>query len=95
MGVRTVYNQPMAFRSRSGWAFALLYIAISVALISSQGLFGESFIALILGLPWTLLLAAFEFFNFEPPFVYVLVIAPMVLNAFMLYWIGARLGRNS
>lgn len=70
-----------------------VYVAAAVYLIATQGLFGESFIALILGMPWTLALAAIEFGGAEGNVAVALLVAPMVLNAFLLYWIGSLIGR--
>jgi hypothetical protein len=79
--------------SKSGAGFALAYLALCAYLILSQGLFGESFIALILGLPWSLIFSFFEFFNASAPFVYILLFAPMILNALLLYWAGNKIGK--
>lgn len=84
----------MQFTSKLGMALALIYIVLSVWLIATQGLFGESFITLILGLPWTLLLAYFEFGNVEGALLYVLVLTPLVINALILYWIGSLIENN-
>lgn len=81
--------------SRTGVILAGAYIAICAVLISTQGLFGESFISLILGLPWTLGLAFFEYFNADGALVYALALAPLALNAMILYWIGARVSRRA
>jgi len=70
-----------------------LYLLISVYLIYTQGLFGESFIALILGMPWTLALSYFEFGGVEGAMMYVLILAPIALNALILYTIGKLLSR--
>ncbi len=80
--------------SRLGLIFAAIYILLAVYLIITQGLFGESFIAIILGLPWTLLLSLIEFGGASGPFLYVLIIAPMALNAFILYLIGSLFSRR-
>jgi hypothetical protein len=70
-----------------------IYLAISAYLIYTQGLFGESFIALILGLPWTLILSYFEFGGASGALAYVLILAPIALNAYILYVIGKLLSR--
>ncbi len=75
-------------KTKLGLIFAGTYALIALYFILSQGLFGESFIALILGMPWTLLLAAFEFFNAEGIIAAMLLILPMALNAYILYRIG-------
>jgi len=72
-------------KSQFGLTFSLLYILGSVYLIVTQGLFGESFIAVILGLPWSFLLV---FSKISIP-LYVLILMPIVLNVVLLYWIGA------
>lgn len=71
-----------------------IYIIVCIYFFATQGLFGESFIALILGMPWSLGLAYFEFFNAEGTLAYILVLAPIVLNAGILYWIGSLLKRS-
>lgn len=70
------------------------YLLLSAYLIATQGLFGESFIAIILGFPWSFLLAFFEFFHVTTPLVYVLVFAPIALNAAILWWIGSLFGKR-
>lgn len=72
-------------KSQFGLTFLLLYILGSIYLIVTQGLFGESFVAITLGLPWSFLLVLS---NINIP-VYIFVLAPIVLNAVLLYWIGA------
>ncbi len=80
--------------SKLGMALALLYGAIAAYLIATQGLFGESFVALILGLPWVLAFVPFEFFGIENPLLLqVMLLAPIALNTYLLYWLGSRLGR--
>jgi len=72
-----------------------LYLLVSAYLIGTQGLFGESFIALILGMPWTIILAYFEFFNATPPLAYVLIFGPIALNAAIMMWyIGSLFGKK-
>ena len=91
-------------RSALGWGFAAVYIAATILLLCSQGLFGESFIALILGLPWSALLAfvAARFADrYMPPLesplfliaVYAHVLLPIMLNALLFYVIGFGLER--
>ncbi len=70
-----------------------IYVLAAAYFIFTQGLFGESFISIILGMPWTLALSVVEFGGAEGPALYALVIAPMVLNALLLYWIGSVLGK--
>lgn len=83
----------MTSRSVLGLSLAGVYAVVCVALIASQGLFGESFIALLLGLPWSMAFAYFEFGNVTGAMIYVMILAPLVLNAFILYWIGRAIGR--
>jgi hypothetical protein len=80
--------------STVGLALSGFYIIASAYLILTQGLFGESFIALILGLPWTLIFSYFEFGNASGALLYAMLIGPMVLNAAILYWIGSLFGRK-
>jgi len=81
--------------SKAGIIIAGLYLALAAYLIGTQGLFGESFITLILGMPWTLGLAYFEYFSLDGTAVYALALLPIALNAVLLYWIAARLTRHS
>ncbi len=82
-------------KSKIGWTLSAAYILISVFLILSQGLFGESFIALILGLPWVLIPAKFEGFGASSPFVmYAVLLLPIILNAILLYIIGFLIERK-
>lgn len=80
-------------KSKIGIALAGMYIFGAVYLVMTQGLTGESFIAIILGLPWTLGLAAFEFGGAEGTFLYGLLIFPMIINAILLYWVGSLIRR--
>ncbi len=60
----------------------------------TQGLFGESFVALVFGLPWVLAFVPFEFFGIENPEVLsAMLLVPIALNTYIMYWIGPRLGR--
>jgi hypothetical protein len=77
--------------STLGFIFALIYTVVSVTAIYFQGLFGESFIALILGVPWSILFASFEYGNATRPILYVLLLGPLVLNACILYMLGSRI----
>ena len=82
--------------SKLGLTFAGIYIAVAGFLIITQGLFGESFIALILGLPWVLALAWFEFGGVtSKTLMIILTMAPMLINVFLLYWIGTVIGRRT
>lgn len=67
------------------------YVFISAFLIISQGLLGESFIAIILGVPWSFALAAVEFGGAEGPVLYALILTPLFLNTLVLYWIAATI----
>jgi hypothetical protein len=84
----------MYMKSKIGFVFAGVYVTIAVYLIATQGLFGESFIALILGMPWTLVLAFFEFFGATGVVGQVLLILPMTLNAYLLFLLGNTIGKQ-
>ncbi len=84
----------MKSSSRLGLILAAIYVVICALLIWSQGLFGESFIALILGLPWSMVFALFEFGGASGALIYVMVLAPLALNTFLLYCLGVLIGRN-
>lgn len=79
--------------SRIGLTLSAIYIVICIAFITTQGLFGESFIALLLGLPWSMIPAFFEFGNVSGVLLYILILAPIVLNAIILYGIGYLIGK--
>lgn len=83
----------MHMTSKLGLILSGIYLAISAYLITTQGLFGESFIALILGMPWTLALSYFEFGGASGTLAYILILAPIALNALILYTIGKLLRR--
>ncbi len=80
--------------SLPGLTLAGIYVVLCIYLIATQGLFGESFIVIILGMPWSFLLALIEFGNVTGFWLYILVLAPLVLNAWMLYVIGSLFRRS-
>lgn len=80
-------------KSKLGLILAGVYTIIAVYFVATQGLFGESFIALILGMPWTLALAAVEFGGATGAAATLLLIIPMLINAALLYWIGSLISR--
>lgn len=73
----------------------LIYLLLSAYLIGTQGLFGESFVAILLGFPWSFALAFFEYGG-DPstPMLYLLVLGPIALNAAILWWIGLLLAKR-
>ncbi len=72
-----------------------LYLLLCAYLIATQGLFGESFITILLGIPWSFALAFFEYGGDLSTFmIYVLVLGPIALNAVILYFIGSLFGRK-
>jgi len=81
-------------KSKLGLVFASVYIVVAAYLVVTQGLVGESFIAIILGLPWTLLLSFIEFGGAQGMLLYILLIVPMAINAFLLYKLGNFIGRR-
>lgn len=74
--------------SKFGLVLAISYLFIALGLIARDGLFGESFIALILGLPWSLIFAYFEYFTVTGWLLFVLLMVPILLNAYLLYCLG-------
>ena len=80
------------WQSNVGWVLAGLYLAVAVFLICSQGLFGESFIAVVLGLPWSALLVFIGAQGLGnllyPAGRYAVVLFPIILNTSLLYLIG-------
>lgn len=85
----------MNMNSKNGLILASIYIVLCAYLITTQGLFGESFIAIILGLPWSLAFSFFEYGNVEGILMYVFVLAPMALNAYILYCLGSLIGKRA
>lgn len=84
----------MQFNSKLGLLLALTYIIGSALLILVQGLTGESFIALLLGIPWSFGFAFFEYWAASGPMLYFLLILPLAVNAAIIYWIGSKLDRK-
>lgn len=80
--------------SKLGTALAGIYLLISAYLIYTQGLFGESFIALILGMPWSLGFSAIEYGGASGAVLAVMLLAPIALNAYILCWIGKKVSRT-
>jgi hypothetical protein len=78
-------------RSKTGLFLAGAYLLIVVYFVATRGLLDESFVALILGIPWTLLLALIEFGGAQGATVQALLLATMALNAFILYCAGVFL----
>lgn len=77
--------------SKAGLLVAGGYLLLCAFFIFTQGLFGESFIAIILGIPWSFALALIEFGGAEGWIMYVLVLTPIALNALILYWLAATI----
>lgn len=82
-------------KSKVGLTLSFLYLIVSLSLILSQGLFGESFIALILGVPWSFLIVLSgvnAIVSDSSPlfslFLYAWVLVPIIVNVALLYWIG-------
>ncbi len=73
-------------KSQFGLTFSLLYILGSVYLIVTQGLFGESFVVSMLGLPWSYLFI-WSIIH-KAISLYIVVLGSMILNTVFLYWIG-------
>lgn len=79
--------------SKTGFGLAGVFILVGAYFILTQGLFGESFIALVLGLPWLLIPAYFEFFGIEnSTAMMVFTLVPIGINILLLYGIGFLLG---
>jgi|GEM_PF-1594776 len=79
----------MEYVSKTGGVLVSLFLLIAGYFIVTQGLFGESFIALILGLPWVLIFSYFEFFSPQSELVLRgLILVPILINAALLYGVG-------
>ena len=82
-------------KSKVGLTLSFLYLIFSTYLILSQGIFGESFIAILLGFPWSFLIVlggintivsdSSPLFSL---FLYSWVLAPIIVNLVLFYWIG-------
>lgn len=81
-------------RFAPGLILSGMYVVLCVYLIATQGLFGESFIAIILGLPLSMAFAAIEFGNATGPLLYVMIFLPLAVNALVLYRIGSLFGKK-
>ncbi|MBX4197964.1 hypothetical protein KW782_01375 [Candidatus Parcubacteria bacterium] len=81
-------------KSNIGLVLSLIYIVVSIFFISTQGLLGESFITLILGLPWSMIPAFFEYAHSTSIILYISLIVPLIVNVFVLYWIGSFFDRK-
>ncbi len=77
--------------SKPGIITAGVYLALSLYFISTQGLAGESFIAIVLGIPWSFVLALVEYGSAQGPILTVLLLTPIALNALILYWFAATI----
>jgi hypothetical protein len=77
-------------KSRLGFILAGVYFAAALYLIAAQGLTGESFIAVILGIPWSFILAFFEYGNVDGVPLIILLLFPIILNGVLLYKIGSH-----
>ena len=82
-------------KSKVGLTFSLFYLLGSTYLILSQGLFGESFIAIVLGFPWSFLIIlsnGHAIVSDSSPlftqFLYAWLLGPIIVNLVLLYWVG-------
>ena len=87
--------------SKIGLALSVLYLAVSLYLIATQGLFGESFVALFLGYPWSFLIILLKLHELIPDthvlfplFLYVWLLVPIGVNGFLLYRFGVMIQRS-
>ncbi len=81
--------------SKTGLNLALGYLVVCGILITVFGFFGETFIVLILGAPWSIPLsllaqhyASLEGTGYYNTVVYIAYSAATLLNAVFLYWMG-------
>ena len=80
--------------SKLGLGMSLVFASSAAYFLATQGLFGESFVALLFGMPWVLAFVPFEFFGIANPIILSsMLLAPIALNICILYWLGARLAR--
>ena len=85
-------------KSKVGLILSFLYLAGSIFLILSQGIFGESFIAILLGFPWSFLIVLGGInavVSDSNPlyflFLYSWVLTPIIVNVILFYWVGVFL----
>lgn len=86
-------------KSKLGCSLSFIYLGLCFYLLATQGLFGESFIVVFLGLPWNLLLIFLD--KFSPKegtalfhlYLYAEFLGPIILNAFILYWLGVSIDK--
>jgi hypothetical protein len=77
--------------SKFGIAVAAVYMLWGAYLIATQGLFGESFISIVLGLPWSYLLlyvGATDMIGDNLILIYLWIFAPIALNIAIVYALG-------
>lgn len=79
--------------NKAGMILAGAYLILSAYLLATQGLFGESFIALILGMPWSLVFSFIEFGQANGALLIGMLLLPIIFNAYILYWIGNKINR--
>ena len=82
-------------KSKVGLTLSFLYLIVSTYLILSQGIFGESFIAILLGFPWSFMIVLGGINSVVSDsnplfflFLYSWVLAPIIVNLVLFYWIG-------
>ena len=81
-------------KSKVGLTFSLFYLLGSAYLILSQGLFGESFIAIVLGFPWSFLIILSNGHKIVSdssplftPYKYAWLFGPIIVNLVLIYWV--------
>ena len=82
-------------KSKVWLTFSLFYLLGSAYLFLSQGVFGEGFIAIVLGFPWSFLIIlsnARAIVSDSSPlytqFLYARLLGPIIVNLVLLYWVG-------
>ena len=85
-------------KSKVGLILSFLYLMGSIFLVLSQGIFGESFIAILLGFPWSFFIilsgintAVSDSNPLFFLFLYVWVLTPIIVNVILFYWAGVFL----
>jgi len=85
-------------KSKVGLILSFLYLMGSIFLVLSQGIFGESFIAILLGFPWSFLIVLGGInavVSDSNPlfflFLYAWVLTPIIVNVILFYWVGVFL----
>jgi hypothetical protein len=74
--------------SKVGLILSGSYLLVSAYIIFTQGLFEDAAVVFGLGFPWGWASLFLGFFSPSVVFSYILFLAPILINAVIIYWIG-------